>query len=227
MTDAPKRVLLLVGSPKGSGSTSEALGTYLLEQLEGQGVETEVARIVPFLRSEEGRNKLLHSVAGADLLILASPLYADSLPSGVTRLFEIIGAEGKEKPGFSGTGFAAVINCGFPEARQCDTAIAICRCFAKEAGMEWMGGLVLGGGESIGGRPLREAGGVARNARKALDLAAAALAGGRQVPDEAVSLMAKQTVSPWLYTVIGDIGWRLRARKHKAGKRMKDRPYLP
>ena len=227
MTDAPKRVLLLVGSPKGSGSTSEALGTYLLEQLEGQGVETEVARIVPFLRSEEGRNKLLHSVAGADLLILASPLYADSLPSGVTRLFEIIGAEGKEKPGFSGTGFAAVINCGFPEARQCDTAIAICRCFAKEAGMEWMCGLALGGGESIGGRPLREAGGVARNARKALDLAAAALAGGRQVPDEAVSLMAKQTVSPWLYTVIGDIGWRLRARKHKAGNRMKGRPYLP
>jgi len=227
MTDAPKRVLLLVGSPKGNGSTSGALGTYLLEQLEGQGVETEVARIVPFLRSEEGRNQLLHSVAGADLLFLASPLYADSLPSGVTRLFEIIGAEGKERPGFSETGFATVINCGFPEARQCDTAIAICRCFAKEAGMEWMGGLALGGGESIGGRPLREAGGVARNARKALDLAAAALAGGRQVPDEAVSLMAKQTVSPWLYTVIGDIGWRLRARKHKAGKRMKDRPYLP
>ncbi|MGZ8439881.1 MAG: NAD(P)H-dependent oxidoreductase [Candidatus Deferrimicrobiaceae bacterium] len=227
MTDAPKRVLLLVGSPKGSASTSEALGTYLLEQLEGQGGATEVARIVPSLRFEEGRNKLLHSVASADLLLLASPLYADSLPSGVTRLFEIIGAEGKEEPGFSGTGFAAVINCGFPEARQCDTAIAICRCFAKEAGMEWMGGLALGGGESIGGRPLREAGGVARNARKALDLAAAALAGGRQVPDEVVSLMAKQTVSPWLYTVIGDIGWRLRARKHKAGKRMKDRPYLP
>ena len=135
MTDAPKRVLLLVGSPKGSGSTSEALGTYLLEQLEGQGGGTEVAHIVPFLRSEEGRNKLLHSVAGADLLILASPLYADSLPSGVTRLFEIIGAERKEKPGFSGTGFVAVINCGFPEARQCDTAIAICRCFAKETGM--------------------------------------------------------------------------------------------
>jgi multimeric flavodoxin WrbA len=226
MTDAPKRVLLLVGSPKGSGSTSEALGSYLLELLEGQGVETEVARIVPSLRSDESRNRLLHELAGADLLILASPLYADSLPSGVTRLFEFIGTEGKERSGFSRTGFAAIINCGFPEARQCDTAIAICRCFAKEAGMEWMGGLALGGGESIGGRPLREAGGVARNARKALDMAAAALSTGRLVPDEAVFLMAKQTLSPWLYTVIGGIGWRLRARKHKAGRRMKDRPYL-
>lgn len=227
MTDGLKRVLLLVGSPKGSGSTSEALGTYLLDHLEGEGVETEVARIIPSLRSEEGRNKLLDAVAGADLLILASPLYADSLPSGVTRLFEIIGAEGKERPGFSGTRFAAVINCGFPEARQCDTAVAICRCFAKEAGMAWMGGLSLGGGESIGGRPLQEAGGVARNARKALDLASAALSEGRRVPDEAVSLMAQQTISPWLYTVVGDIGWRRKARKHKAGKRMKDRPYLP
>ncbi|MGA6992971.1 MAG: hypothetical protein WBX50_03645 [Candidatus Deferrimicrobiaceae bacterium] len=136
-------------------------------------------------------------------------------------------ATGNERSDFSGARFAAVINCGFPEARQCDTAIAFCRCFAKEAGMAWMGGLSLGGGGSIGGRPVQEAGGVARNARKALDLAAAALSKGEQVPGEAVSLMAKQTISPWLYTVIGDIGWRLKARKHKAGKRMKDRPYLP
>ncbi len=226
MTDRAKRVLLLVGSPKGSGSTSEALGTYLLEHLQREGAETETARIVPSLRTEERRTILLQAVAEADLLILASPLYADSLPTGVTRLFEILAAEGKERRGRSGTGLVVIVNCGFPEARQCETATAICRCFAREAGMTWMGGLSLGAGESIGGRPLREAGGVARNARKALDLAAAALAEGRQVPDEAVSLMAERTISPWLYTLIGDIGWRLKARRNKAGKRMKDRPYL-
>ena len=182
-----RRVLLLVGSPKGSGSTSEALGSYLL--------------------------------------ILATPLYADSLPSGVTRLLEIVAAKGDRRPDHGGRRFAALINCGFPEARQCDTAIAICRCFAREAGMEWAGGLALGGGESIGGRPLKEAGGVAKNARKALDLAAEALSEGRQVPGEAVSLMARPTIPAWMYTVIGDIGWRLKARRRGTGTRMKDRPY--
>jgi len=167
----PKKVLLLVGSPKGSGSTSEALGSYLLERMGERGIVTEVARVPSSLRTEEERKGLLHAVGSADLLILATPLYADSLPSGVTRLLEIVAAEGGRSPGHGGKSFAALINCGFPEARQCDTAIAICRCFAREAGMEWAGGLALGGGESIGGRPLKEAGGVARNARKALDLA--------------------------------------------------------
>jgi hypothetical protein len=143
----------------------------------------------------------------------------------VTRLLEIVAAKGDRRPDHGGRRFAALINCGFPEARQCDTAIAICRCFAREAGMEWAGGLALGGGESIGGRPLKEAGGVAKNARKALDLAAEALSEGRQVPGEAVSLMARPTVPAWMYTVIGDIGWRLKARRRGTGTRMKDRPY--
>ena len=223
----PKKVLLLVGSPKGSGSTSEALGSYLLERMGERGMGTEVARVPSSLRTEEERKGLLHAVGSADLLILATPLYADSLPSGVTRLLEIVAAEGDRRPGHGGKSFAALINCGFPEARQCDTAIAICRCFAREAGMEWAGGLALGGGESIGGRPLKETGGVARNARKALDLAAEALSEGRQVPGEAVSLMARPTVPAWMYTVIGDIGWRLKARRRGTGTRMRDRPYWP
>ena len=223
----PKKVLLLVGSPKGSGSTSEALGSYLLERMGERGMGTEVARFPSSLRTEEERKGLLHAVGSADLLILATPLYADSLPSGVTRLLEIVAAEGDRRPGHGGKSFAALINCGFPEARQCDTAIAICRCFAREAGMEWAGGLALGGGESIGGRPLKEAGGVARNARKALDLAAEALSEGRQVPGEAVSLMARPTVPAWMYTVIGDIGWRLKARRRGTGTGMRDRPYWP
>jgi multimeric flavodoxin WrbA len=223
----PKKVLLLVGSPKGSGSTSEALGSYLLERMGERGIVTEVAPVPSSLRTEEERKGLLHAVGSADLLILATPLYADSLPSGVTRLLEIVAAEGDRRPGHGGKSFAALINCGFPEARQCDTAIAICRCFAREAGMEWAGGLALGGGESIGGRPLKETGGVARNVRKALDLAAEALSEGRQVPGEAVSLMARPTVPAWMYTVIGDIGWRLKARRRGTGTRMRDRPYWP
>jgi len=41
--NAQIRVLLLVGSPKGPNkSTSESLGTYLLDRLQEKGLETEV-----------------------------------------------------------------------------------------------------------------------------------------------------------------------------------------
>jgi len=225
MMGGPGSAILLVGSPKGGASTSEALGRYLLEGLEGRGVETGVAHVLRSLRSEEGQRDLLRSVGAAGLLILAAPLYVDSLPSGVTRMFEIFATEHSGKDRLGGKRFVALINCGFPEANHCDTAVDICRCFAREAGMEWAGGLSLGGGEAIGGKSLSEAGGVARNARKALDMAAEALAVGRPVPEEAVSLMAAQAVSTWLYTLIGDIGWRLKARRHGAGSRLRDRPY--
>lgn len=155
----------------------------------------------------------------------AAPLYVDSLPSGVTRLFEILAAEHSGKDWLGGKQFVALINCGFPEARQCETAVAICRCFARETGMEWAGGLSLGGGEAIGGKKLSEAGGVAGNARKALDMAAEALAVGRPVPGGAVSLMAAPAVSTWLFTLMGDFGWRLKARRHGTGSRLKDRPH--
>ena len=217
--------ILLVGSPKGGGSTSEALGRYLLEGLEIRGVETGVAHVLRALRTDEAQRDLRHSVGTAGLLILATPLYADSLPSGVTRLLEILAAKHNGKDWLGGKRFVALINCGFPEANHCDTAVDICRCFAREAGMEWAGGLSLGGGEAIGGKSLSEAGGVARNARKALDMAAEALAVGLPVPEEAVSLMAAPVVSTWLYTLIGDIGWRLKARRHGTGSRLKDRPY--
>lgn len=221
----PGTAILLVGSPKGGGSTSEAIGRYLLEGLEGRGIETGITHVLRGLRSQEAQRDFLHSIGGAGLLILATPLYADSLPAGVTRLFEILAAQqsGKDCPG--GKRIVALINCGFPEARHCDTAVAICRCFAREAGMEWAGGLSLGGGEAIGGKKLTKAGGVAGNARKALDMAAEALAQGLPVSEEAVSLMAAPPISPWLYALIGDLGWRLKARRNGTWRRLKDRPY--
>ena len=39
MMQKPTHAALLVGSPKGQSSTSNSLGTYLLEKLEQKGVE--------------------------------------------------------------------------------------------------------------------------------------------------------------------------------------------
>ena len=104
------------------------------------------------------------------------------------------------------------MNCGFPEAAHNATALAICKRFAAEAGFEWAGGLALGMGEAIGGRPLEKTGGMLRNVRKALEMSAAALAEGQPLPEKAARLMAAPLVPRWLYMLIGNLRWRRQAK---------------
>ncbi|MBE0448997.1 MAG: hypothetical protein IBX64_13065 [Actinobacteria bacterium] len=85
-----KHVLLLIGSPKSSKSTSESLSNYLIDQLQTRGLSTEKIHIGKSLRNSEGLSSLLLALDGADTVVLASPLYVDSLPYPVTRALEAI-----------------------------------------------------------------------------------------------------------------------------------------
>jgi len=220
-----RNALLLVGSPKTARSTSASLGAYLVNLLGAEGFGTRTIIVTQALRSPEGREELLAGVNGADLVVLAFPLYIDSLPSGVIRMMELIADNREGKKVRTGRRFAAIVNSGFPEARHNDIALAICRRFASETGFEWAGGLALGAGEAIGGETLEEAGGRARFARKALALAANALAEDREMPEEAINLMARPFVPSRIYTLIGSMGWKRRARENKALEKIHARPY--
>ncbi len=221
----PRTVLLLVGSGKPSRSTSEALGSFLCGRLRDRGWGTEALRIAEAVRTEEGTEALLAATDRADLVVLAFPLFADSLPYPATRAMERLAFHRKVRERGKGQRLLALVNCGFPEAAQCETALAICRAFAREAGFGWAGGLALGGGASIDGVPLPEAGRRARLAIRALTLAAEALAQGREVPAEAVATMARPFVPGRLYTWMGTAGWRSRARRLGTKGRLYDRPY--
>ncbi len=224
---APKTALVLLGSPKTSPSNSASMGAYLVERLIGRGVGARILSVPRALRSPEATDALLEAVDGADLVVLASPLYVDSLPSGVIGALELI-ADRRRKGATRRTvrpRFAAIINCGFPEASQNRTALAICRRFASEAGFEWAGGLALGMGEAIGGRPLKEAGGMVRRIVKALDLAGDTLAFGQPIPDEAVRLMAQPLVPRWLYILVGNRRWKKQAAKHGVADSIDARPH--
>ncbi len=224
-----ERALLLVGSPKGPKSTSDALGGYLRARLAERGIEAETLMITPLLASEEGTQRLCTAAGWADLLVLAFPLYFDSLPAPVIRFMELFHAEraadGRVQARSNEQRLVAIVNCGFPEARHCDTALAITRRFAVESSIEWAGGLALGGGEAIGGKRLEAAGGMARAARRSLDIAADALAAGKSVPDEALRLMAEPLMPAWLYSTVGNLGWWWQARRWGAHRMLRRRPF--
>lgn len=225
MTGPPIRAVLLVGSAKPEGaSTSEALGRYLLDRLAAEGGSTQLF-LVNHVRDERHMRELLAALAAADLFILCSPVYVDSLPSLVVRAFEQI-ASRRPSPA-SATRFVAVLNCGFPEARHCRAALEICRIFSRRAGLSWAGGLALGGGEIIHGTALDKAGPVARRVRQALDMTAAALRSGADVPDAAVKTIARPLVPTQMYTLLSNFGWRQKGRKNHVAGQLGATPFAP
>jgi hypothetical protein len=219
-------VLLLVGSAKRPRSTSESLGSYLIENFEAHGVETETTHLYRAYRSEEGRAALLAATDAADLIVLAFPLYVDCLPTLTIKALEDIATHRAMKGHRAGQRLVAIVNCGFPEADQNETALAICRQFAQEADFEWAGGLALGAGQGIDGRPLVDMGRMAGDITAALDIAAEALAKGKAIPEEAMAKMAQPMIPVWAYSIVGGINWRLQARQHGALRDLNNRPYL-
>jgi multimeric flavodoxin WrbA len=221
---AIQRAVLLVGSPRTRKSTSSALGNYLFEQLSAKNIETRTINIHTSLCSPTRSKDFLDAVNDADLIVLAFPLYVDSLPAPTIEAMERIiqSRNGRQ----THQRFAAIANCGFPEADHNATALAICEMFSRHAGFQWAGSLSLGAGQGlVHGTPLDELGGRAITLKNALELAADALATGQPIPDEVQALWKKPFIPGWLYRAMGQYGWRQQAKKYGAEKMLKRRVY--
>lgn len=220
----PNQAALLVGSPKGPQSTSNSIGTFLVEKLEQKGVPYKKVYIQQCLKSDKKKEDLLRLVDESDLIILASPLYVDSLHSEVIETLELIAEHEQDKPDLDKKSLVAISNSGFPEAKQNSTALTVCRLFAKQVGFNWAGGLAWGGGGMIAGKPLSEFRFSVRNKTKALEMVADALAQGDPIPEKAISLINKLGITRRLYLIIGNRGWKSQAKKNIPVKMMYDKP---
>ena len=219
------KAVLLIGSPRMKKSASFTLGNHLLDRLATHEVTGEIRFIQRDLRSDEALDALTDAVAQADLVILSTPLYVDSLPAPVTRTLEMLAQRLAKRERPARQQFVTIINCGFPEAAHNDVALAICEQFAHAAGFAWAGGLALGAGEAVKGRPLTESAGMARNVIAALDQAAEALAQGETIPGEAQALMRKPLIPPWMYRTMGQLGWILQSCQHGQFGKLRQRPW--
>ena len=195
--EAGRRALLLVGSPKTkSPSTSGVLGEELLGRLAAAGWETESLTLKPSTFREPGEAELLAAVDKVDLILLAFPLYIDTVPYLVGKALEVV-AEHRRAAGDGARprGLFVLANNGFPEAHQNNLALSVARRSAARSGMTWLGGMALGAGEGmIGGHPLTAKGenGIPLfRVSQALDAAGAALARGEALPADAWRGMAK------------------------------------
>ena len=223
---APRTALFLIGSAKPAGaSSSESLGTYLMERLAQRGVTTEIYHVAHVMRTEARIQAFLTALDHTDLFVLAYPLYVDSPPYLVVEVLERIAAHRQAQSAPTPANFLAIANCGFPEARHNATSLAICEQFAAEAGFHWTGGLALGEGGVIHGQTLAKAGGIVHNVVATLDQVAAALATGIPLPADAAAHMAQPLMPDLAYMLVGDLGWLMEARRHRVLTRLGARPF--
>src|SRR6185369_14813242 len=189
--------LVLCGSPKPKQSASFELGAYLARRLEAGGVKTIVRSCAP-------KGTLLADVGTADLLVLSFPLYADGIPARLKEaLMQIAAAEMGSKR------CAALVQCGFLESAHNDTAIEMCRLFARDAGFVWLGGLGRGAGGMLSAKPLEQAPQPMRATREALDRAAELLSRGEPFTAEIMQVFRTPPQPRWLYAGASEIGFLL------------------
>lgn len=194
-----RRALLLIGSPKISfPSTSGVFGGHVMQGLKEEEWETSTLTLRRNIFSDKRRTELFDEADKADLILMAFPLYIDSLPFLLMKSLEMMAEYFRGKTGLEQKSVVVIVNNGFPEAYQNAVAVSICRRFAIDTGMTWLGGLAMGAGEAIfRGRPFEKA---ERNplpvnhVKTALDLTAAALAKGNPVPGEAIRVIKRTPI---------------------------------
>jgi multimeric flavodoxin WrbA len=227
---APKTAALLVGSAKPKGtSASECVARAFERRLEALGVACRLHHATEFVHEGVPALSAARSIAQADLFLLVTPLYVDSLPSLVTHALELVAHARSSSRNVAA--FVPFINCGFPEAEQTRTAVRIAREFAATADYDFAGALPLGGGGVLTpGRELEleEERPPVGHVVRALTLAAPALATGKPVPDAALQAIIESPLPDVLYRLIGDLGFRWRARREGTAQReLRAKPFVP
>jgi multimeric flavodoxin WrbA len=217
-----KRALLLIGSPKTDGGTSMVIAEHLASRLREIKVEVEIKHIHQAIDGGK-EEELFEAIDRSEAAVLLSPLYVDSLPSGVIRFFELF-QEQKGQNGGKGKPFYAIINSGFPESLQSTVALEICVLFARDTGFAWNGGGALGGGPMLEGKTLEESGGRAKNLRAGLALLAVSMSLGGGLSKQARDLIGRPLSPKFLYVYFSNKMWRKMADGHGAGDKMYDRP---
>ena len=134
-------VLILNGSPRKKGSTSAALSKKLKRQLVGRH-SVEIRHII-----SDAEQEMLEKLKSADSVVFVLPLYVDGMPSHVIDFLkkaEAFCVENNCK-----FNVYAISNNGFIEGRQNAVHLEQFRCWCARAGVEWGGGIGVGGGEML------------------------------------------------------------------------------
>lgn len=168
-------MLLINGSSRKSKTTYQFAKSFC----EYNPNRCEILWVHDYLDDIKG---LADKILEADTVGIFAPLYVDTLPAAVIELLEGLShypvcLQDKKMFCFG--------QSGFPDVTRMVPLEEVCRCFAEEMNMQWMGSIAYGGGAIIDGKPLFELGNKGKKLLKGLKKASEDIVFGNQISDEA------------------------------------------
>lgn len=145
------KIALLNGSPKAKNSSTEILLADLKRCLSEQTEIVETA-----LRSTTNLEENVTELQTADAWVISCPLYVDGIPGHLLScLAEFEKYHHKKYNRENGTSeqhnihVYGIVNCGFYEGIQAETALEILENWCVKSGFIWSGGIGVGGGGAL------------------------------------------------------------------------------
>lgn len=188
------------GSPKTKDSTS----LYLLKTLESKMPEGYLPSWIDVRQCQI--QPLLNLFEKSDIIVIAFPLYVDSIPSHLLQMLEDIQPLLSSNP--KSVRLYTIVNCGFYDTRQNHIALSIMKVWCKKSGFIWGQGVAAGGGGMAQAAPAGR--GPAGNLGKALDDLADNIINARTSDD----LYFEPNFPRFLYKAAAHLGWINQAKKN-------------
>ena len=141
------QLVIFNGSPRGKTSNTRKLLEHFQKGFENAGGEISVA---DYLIQEKHLDEQVQHFREAENILLAFPLYVDSVPGIVKQFIEAVGQ-------FDGSGknIWFFVHSGFPEAIHCEGLIRYLELLAKRWKMNNMGTILKPGTEQVRMLPLK------------------------------------------------------------------------
>lgn len=181
-----KNLLLINGSPRKKG-TSYSFSRTIKMLAEDSGNIAEIIHAIDYFDGKEDFEHLKKLTAQSDIVLVISPLYADTLPYHDILLLEKLADEFKHE--LRGKSLFAIGQCGFPDITRIEPLLNCCRLFAEETEMKWLGGLAYGGGPMINGALLDSLGKKGEKITLGFRLALENILKGENIPSKSQELI--------------------------------------
>lgn len=137
------KTIILNGSPRAPKSNSKRYADIFLEHSKGTADYMDIRK--------NNHGEICEMLDGYTDVLLAFPLYADGIPVTLLDFLKALeSAPPDKKPVIS-----VMINCGFIESSQNDTAIRMVELFCRQNGYTFGSVLKIGSGEAILDTPFR------------------------------------------------------------------------
>ncbi len=220
-----KKILMVNGSPRNRISASASLLARVEKKVNRDLFDIDSVSITAALRDPDKLNGILEQAVYADIIVIAFPLYIDSLPSITLRFLKRF-QEYKEKKDYKNNQILfTIINCGFPEAEHNRIALEIMYNFTGETGLKWGLGLGIGMGSMAGGEKIPEKSRILKPVENELNLMANRINNCERERTRAETRFVLPSFPKFLYLFAATAQWKILGKKNGVKRLLKQRPY--